>query len=330
MIRARRSNLQRVSGSGKMRALVRTTAKRLPSSVKALLPVRITNRITQAQGAPRRVPAQSKEVPVEFKGRPYQFEDREFFDYRMEQLHGKWFRGPLDRGPDAIAWLGAAQTFGRYVADPFPAIVGNRLALGTMNLGGAGTTPEYFLRQPILLDEVNRCPVAVIQVMSARGIDNSLFRSTEGRVDGVRSDTGMPTESLHLINDLLAQGKSNEAHRLVRETQNAWVQKMGMLFEAVRCRTILLYISFREPPPEFIVNDEMVKKGFPQLISLKMVRDITPLADQFVSVVSRAGIPQVIRDEDGKIARTNEYYPSPEMHRLAADELTPVVKRLIG
>ena len=113
-------------------------------------------------------------------GSYYQHEDEQFLDYGMAQLHGEWFRGPLDQGPDAIAWLGAAQTFGRYVAEPVPAIVGKRLGLGTLNLGSGGKGPEYFLRHPELLEEVNRCRVAVIQVMSARASDNSLFQSQRG------------------------------------------------------------------------------------------------------------------------------------------------------
>ena len=315
--------------SGNVRAVLRATAQRLPSTVTALLPDRIAYRVALAQSTARQRSALPEEMPAEFRGRPYAFEDRAFLDYPMEQLHGTWFRGPLDRGPGAIAWLGAAQTFGRYVADPFPAIVGSRLGLGTLNLGGAGTSPEYYLRRPILFDEVNRCPVAVIQVMSARGIDYGSFRSAEGRVGGVRTDTGLPAESLDVINGLLARGESHEAHRLIEESQRAWVEKMTRLFESVTCRTVLLYISFEEPPEEVVVNDTMVKKGFPQLVSLEMIRDIAPLADDFVSVVSHAGIPQVLRDVRGRIARVNEYYPSPEMHRLAAEGLTPAVKRLL-
>src|ERR1700721_1759052 len=125
----------------------------------------------------------------------YKRNDAGFFDYPMEKLHGEWFRGPLDRGPDAIAWLGAAQTFGRYVEEPFPGVVGKRLDLGTLNLGSGGKGPRYFLRHPELLEEVNRCRVAVIQVMSAKGSDNSLFQSEKGGAKGLRQATGTVTRA---------------------------------------------------------------------------------------------------------------------------------------
>src|SRR5579863_6721945 len=146
----------------------------------------------------------------------YQREDAAFLNYGMVQFHGEWFRGPMDQGSDVIAWLGAAQTFGRYVAEPVPAIVGKRLGLGTLNLGSGGKGPEYFLRRPELLEEVNRCRVVVIQVMSGRASDNSLFRSEKGGGLGVRLDTETPTKSLPIpiVTDLIAQGRRREARRI--------------------------------------------------------------------------------------------------------------------
>jgi Domain of unknown function (DUF6473) len=257
----------------------------------------------------------------------YSRKDGRFMDYRMEQFHGEWFRGPLDRGPDAIAWLGAAQTFGRLVDEPFPEMVGGRLHLGTLNLGSGGKSPQYYLRHPELLDEVNRCRVAVVQIMSARGCDNSLFRSDQGGARGVRLDKGTPTRSPAILQDLISRRRPLKARRIVRQTQQAYVHEMGSLLRAIRVPKVLLWISFRPLSPK--------KRGWqtlnatsPQLVSDAMVSKIEPLADQFIAVVSRAGIPQVIHDEASNVVRTNWYYPSPEMHRLAADELTPVVGAL--
>jgi hypothetical protein len=260
----------------------------------------------------------------------YAIKDGQFLDYRLEQLHGEWFRGPLGRGPDAIAWLGAAQTFGRYVTEPFAQIVGNRLDLGTLNLGSGGKAPQYFLRNPELLEEVNRCRIAVIQVMSAKGCDNSLFRSNVGGAKGLRADTGTQTRSLTIITELLAQGRRREARRIARESQAAYVQGMRSLFEAVRPPKILFWISFKNPTPANRGYRRTLDSGFPQLVNSRMIRQIRPLANRFVEVVSREGIPQDIRDHAGNIVRTNTYYPSPEMHRLAADQLTPVIRELIG
>ncbi len=259
----------------------------------------------------------------------YQRKDEQFFDYGMAELHGEWFRGPLNPGPDAIAWVGAAQTFGRYVAEPVPAIVGERLGLGTLNLGSGGKGPEFFLRSPELLEEVNRCRVAVIQVMSARTADNSLFRSQKGGDFGIRLDTGAPANGLPIVTELVAEGKRRQGSQIVRESQQAYLQSMKKLLEAVKPPKVLFWFSYRNPPPA-IVGYRRMMDIFPHFVTRQMVSQIRQSADRYVAVASRAGIPQVLRDDAGKSVRVNHYYPSPEMHQLAADPLTRTLKELLG
>jgi hypothetical protein len=260
----------------------------------------------------------------------YQHQDGHFLDYGMVQLHGEWFRGPLDQGPDAIAWLGAAQTFGRFVAEPAPAMVGKRLGLGTLNLGRGGMGPEYFLRHPELLEEVNRCRVAVIQVMSARASDNSLFRSQGGGSSGIRLDTGARCpDPILIVKDLIAQDKRREAAKISRESQQAYVQSMKRLFDAIKPPKVLFWFSFRSPPPAIKGYRRMIDV-FPHLVSRRMVNQIRQSADGYVEVVSRVGIPQVIRDDTGNEITVNRYYPSPEMNQLAADPLTQTLKGILS
>jgi Domain of unknown function (DUF6473) len=259
----------------------------------------------------------------------YQTEDAHLLDYQMTQFHGEWFRGPLDTGPEAIAWIGAAQTFGRFVAEPFPWLVGARLGLGTLNLGSGGKGPEYFLRHPELLDEVNSCRAAVVQVMAARTGDNRLFRSNVGGDSGVRQDTGEQTKSIPIIEELLAAGRRREARQLVHQSQESYVRSMVRLLDAIQVPTVLLWIAFRAPPPT-VLSHRRTLHNPPQLTTRGMVRRIRRAADHFEPVVSRIGVPEPLVDREGKPAGENGYYPSPEMHRLAADRLTPVLADLIG
>jgi Domain of unknown function (DUF6473) len=259
----------------------------------------------------------------------YQRMDGKFLDYGMVQLHGEWFRGPLDQGPDSIAWLGAAQTFGRYVTEPVPAIVGRRLGLGTLNLGSGGKGPDYFLLRPELLEEVNRCRVAVVQIMSARGSDNSIFKSERGGASGVRLDTGTKEpKALTVVTDLIAQGKVREARRLVRESQQAYVESMLRLLKSVKTPKVLFWFSYRNPPLA-LTGFRRTLEIFPHLVHRGMVNELRPSADGYAAVSSRAGIPQVLLDEEGNRVAVNHYYPSPEMHRLAADRLTGPVRELL-
>jgi Domain of unknown function (DUF6473) len=260
----------------------------------------------------------------------YQKRDHQLFEYELEELHGEWFRGPLDRGSDSIAWLGAAQTFGRLVTEPFPRMVGQGFDLGTLNLGSGGKGPEFYLRNPDLIEEVNRCRVAVVQVMSAKSSDNSLYRSRNGGGFGHRADTGEAVKSaLPIIEELRAHGRRREARRIVVESQRAYLDSMQKLLKALKLPKILFWFSVRHPPSSMLGVLRSVRWESPQMVNRAMLSQMSPLADRFISVVSSAGLPQVLRDDAGDIFKTNKYYPSPEMHRIAADRLAPVVSELI-
>jgi hypothetical protein len=62
----------------------------------------------------------------------------------------------------------------------FPHQLSQRLAIPMLNLGIAGAGPRFFLRNPQLIQKMNEAEIVVLQVMSARSEDNSLFE-TGGR-----------------------------------------------------------------------------------------------------------------------------------------------------
>ena len=85
-------------------------------------------------------------------GYGYQKHDDELVDYQLWKMDGltHLFRGPkpvnLNRGEFFIC-MGAAQTFGRFVPKPFPALVAEKLNLQVLNAGHAGAGPLFFLQQ---------------------------------------------------------------------------------------------------------------------------------------------------------------------------------------
>jgi hypothetical protein len=259
----------------------------------------------------------------------YQTDDNHILDYAMENLHGEWFRGPLTAGPESIAWLGAAQTFGRYVPEPFPHLVGQRLQMGTLNLGSGGKGPKYFLDRPELLREANRCRLAVVQVMSARASNNAAFRSRIGGDSGVRVSDGQAIKGLALMYEFLNAGRRREAVALLRESQRNFVHENNALIDALHVPTVQLFISYEPPAPTYTrFRNRMTV--FPQWVDQRVVRQIKGAADAWVEVVSREGIPQQVVDKSGQQAVANGYYPSPEMHRIAADRLVPIVAGILG
>ncbi len=84
--------------------------------------------------------------------------------------------------------LGAAQTFGRYCAKPYPMLLEEKIGLPGLNLGQGGAGPSFFGQNKKLLDYINNARFVIVQVMSGRSQDNSLFADCRGAFVTRRSD----------------------------------------------------------------------------------------------------------------------------------------------
>lgn len=297
-------------------------------------------------------------------GKFYQDWDIEIIDYDMYTLQGLDLRGPALTQSNYIAYLGAAQTFGRYCHEPFPTLLGQQLQLGTLNLASGGKGPQYYLQNPSALELINNANLAVVQVMSGRSISNSVFESTRGGRSGIRRRNGKKTTANIIFYELIS-GQDERGldpaflQQLVAETRHNYVTAMVALLEKIQVPTILLWFSVRSPayqeiyPPVWPrqINRwlEQISKGkiglwrrrnetrverflgdFPHLVNQAMVDQLKPYADCYVEYVGQPGLPQPLRTYGGKSLAPNIYYPSPEMHREVYDKLLPATQSLLS
>ncbi len=65
-------------------------------------------------------------------------------------------------------------------------------------------------------------------------------------------------------------------------------------------------------------------------VNREMVEAMKSASDFYVECSSSEGIPQLIYDSKGKVARRNKYYPSPEMQQKAAELLIPVCQKILA
>jgi hypothetical protein len=158
-------------------------------------------------------------------------------------------RGPA---PDAlapggfVACVGAAQTFGRFCEKPFAALLSEDLGLPTVNLGFGGANPQLFVRQPKLLGLMNKSALVVLQVMSARNEDNSLFEG--GGFGSLRSRaTGEQLRAEEAYELLLASRDRELVTSVVRETRRSWVASYQRLVSSIEVPIVLLWLSVRAP-----------------------------------------------------------------------------------
>jgi hypothetical protein len=270
----------------------------------------------------------------------YQERDHEIIDYELYLLPGA---GHRIRGPEPetlspgeyFTCVGAAQTFGCFCEKPYPALLADDLGMSPLNLGFAGAGPRFFLKQPALLDYVNRGRFAIVQVMSARSEDNSFF-DTGGQEYLTRRSDGERLGAEPAYRNLLATESQERVEEVVAETRANWIESYSSLLRAIEVPTVLFWFSQRTPDyQENYVDVWGVFGEFPHMVNRAMVEEVKPLAEDYVECISSRGLPQQLvsrftgepvsvmhrPDLGAGWDAVNPYYPSPEMQADAFDAL---------
>jgi hypothetical protein len=285
----------------------------------------------------------------------YQTTDWRVVDYRLFELDPELrdvlngpplgFRGPrppsLDPGSYFVT-LGAAQTFGRFCASPFPSLLAGRLGLSVLNLSRGGAGPSFFSRAGRALDRyLGGARFVVVQIMSARSEGNSMFAS-----DGLSClqdrTTGAYLGCDEAYAALLREHPASSVMRVIAETRANWRDSYLRLLRRIPVPKILLWLSTRRPKyPVRLDSPSGLFGAYPQLVDEQQVRALSGHVDAYVEIVSRRGLPQPLLDRftgapasvtDPWTSETwteNWYYPSPEMHLSAAAALEPVCRGLL-
>lgn len=275
-------------------------------------------------------------------GSDYQLFDAPHFDYALWDCpfdKSVKLRGPpVDRKRPYVVCLGAAPTFGRFCREPFPELLSRRLGMQVLNAGVAGAGPSTFLRDG-WCEWLNGAEAVVVQVLAARSESNSLFECDPTRgAFGVRRSDASPMRFESFLGLLMASADPATVRHVVEQTRQNYVRNMSLLLEGIRSPKVLLWLSKR--PPYYAIDDRKlhgILNAHPQLVDNVMLDQIRAHADAVVECVSSAGLPQRLWPaakrlpgtviEDGWLA--NRYYPSPEMHGLAAAKLAEACRSIL-
>lgn len=281
----------------------------------------------------------------------YQKPDQALIDYqgyrwgRLDQV----YRGPKpDLSQPYVACLGAAQTFGRYVERPFPALLQDALKMNVANFGAAGAGPGFFLRDAAVIEAASAAELCVIQVMSARSLSNRLFRvqlSRNAQIEAVSKslealfphiDFETFTYAHNMLNQI-AEDDPDKFAAVEAELKAAWVARTRTLLQSIQTRRVLFWFSERMPDEKPGAAGDGQALKYPQFVDQEMLDALTPLVDGIVRCVTSAGIPQSLLKDGEPVLQTpfgmpvseNRYYPSPEMHEAAAAALVGPVRDLL-
>lgn len=283
----------------------------------------------------------------------YQLEDSKILDYSLWRIPGVGIdlRGPVPalKAGGYIVAIGAAQTFGRFVSKPYATLLSERLGVPVLNLGVSGAGPSFFLQRPELLDVINRAKLAIVQVMSGRSSTNSKLevQANQGvvkRVGAPAEEKGMFAETAYY--QLLEQLPLDDLAGLRAEIRARALTEMQALLRRITVPRALLWFSTREPDYSENLRDlSGFWGGFPHFLNKKWLDSLASEVEVTVMAVSRAGLPQPLFDRISgepvklwsenkfpsvKLRHHNHYYPSPEMHKEAADALERPVAALLG
>lgn len=266
------------------------------------------------------------------------------FDYGLYQIPNLGSRGirgpPVDTTAPYLAFVGAAQTFGRFATVPFPSLLGASLGTPVLNLAAGGAGPRYFLTREYL-ELINGAEAVVIQILSGRSASNSLFDNSEsggmtGRLRGEQS-----TIRADVFFSRLGQSSSrSQIEEIVDETRKDYTSQFVQLLREIIVPKILFWFSTRAPM--YTENYGNIPYGifgaFPQLVNQEMVEELAAFSDEYVECISSDGLPQSLwrndQSIDGAVSNKgmleNRYYPSPAMHVAAADALENTCRRFLA
>ena len=249
------------------------------------------------------------------------------------------FRGPcraLEGG--YVAAFGGTETYGKFVASPWPALLEDRLDMPVVNFGYMNAGTDVFVNEPEIVEAARAARLNVVQLMGAQNMSNRFYAVHPRRNDRfLRASSlmrsifrGVDFTEFNFTRHMLTVLKSREPEKyeaLVAELRLAWGLRMRALLTSLEGPRILLWLG-EYHPAEY--HDPLGDK--PLLVSEAMVEALRPFADDIVrvdpSIMARSGGTSGMHyaPMEEPAARM---LPGPMVHAEIAEALEPVVRRLI-
>lgn len=252
------------------------------------------------------------------------------------------FRGPRRRlDASYLAMIGGSETFGRFVRQPFPALVECGLGRMVVNLGYLNAGIDVFAQDRAVVDLCTNAEATVIQLLGAQNVTNRLYAVHPRRNDRfVRASPLLETlyrevdfTEFNFTRHLLValQERSPEKFAMVvAELQAAWTARMRQFLRSVGGRRLLLWIGDEAPGDGTSLS---ARAPDPLFVTRAMIADLLPLVDGVVEVVlgeaprAAGTLGMVFAPEDREAA---EGALNLAMHAEVADRVEAALARVLG
>lgn len=208
------------------------------------------------------------------------------------------FRGPcraLDR--PFIAVLGGTETFGKFIPQPYPALVEAATGIAMVNLGAVNAGPDLYLGDVGLRGIIARAEAVVIQVVGAQNLSNRFYQVHRRRNDRFLSASaelrGLYPEvdftefsfTRHMLSTLHRVSEARFS-QVAAELRAVWSDRMHSLLLAAGGRAVLMWFSDHAPPQP---RDAAGLDRDPLLVDAGMIAALRPLCRAYVEAVASPG-----------------------------------------
>ena len=251
------------------------------------------------------------------------------------------FRGPQRPLTEPYcAILGGTETYGKFVADPFPALVETKIGLHVVNLGCPNAGPDVFLNDPAILHVAGGAEVTVVQLLGAQNLTNRFYAVHPRRNDRFLR-AAQPLRQLypevdftefhfnrHMLQALHAVDPLR-FEQLADELRIAWVARTAEIVRRLPGPVVLLWAAAHAPPAPGARVDPLLS---PVLVDSGMIQALRGLVADYVEVVSS---PEARAEGVSGMIFTPLYHraaselPGPAVHReiarALADRLEPLL-----
>ncbi|WP_298904543.1 DUF6473 family protein [uncultured Aliiroseovarius sp.] len=203
------------------------------------------------------------------------------------------FRGPKrDLSGPYVAVLGGTETYGRFMAHPYPELLEAQLGRAVVNFGCPNAGLDVFLHDPVLLKLCNNATDIVIQLPGAQNLSNRFYAVHPRRNDRFLRASSMlkylypelDFTDYHFTGHLIGalQSTCPQRFEVVRkELQQAWVGRLKGLMSRLDKRATLVWMADHQIGR--LAGDAMGSD--PLFVDQAMIDDVRPYARDLVKVV---------------------------------------------
>ncbi len=206
------------------------------------------------------------------------------------------FRGPrrlLDG--TYLACLGGTETYGRFIPEPYPALVEAGLNMPVANFGVINAGLDLFRNDPEVLSLVQEARLVMCQVMGAANMSNRYYSVHPRRNDRFLKASDRLQElypeidftefnfTRHLLQALMDRGPER-FEKVVIELQTAWVHRMKSLVGGFLGGTILVWMSDGPIPDKFDAEGAKQLGSDPLFVTKDMIDELRPRLLGFVEL----------------------------------------------